>query len=321
MSKGLEIFRAGNWLDVSGQDLTFSTDDLRATAEAYDPAQFRAPLVVGHPALNDPAYGWVASVRLDGDRLIAEPERVEPQFAALVNGGQFPKISASFFHPSARENPKPGTWYLRHVGFLGAAAPGVPGLKEAHFAAAGEGVVVIEFASPALAITPQEPLMGQKTPETADFAAQQAALDQRAADLAAREQALKDKEQAARQADIVAFAAQLVTEGRVLPRDESALVAFMGQVDDRGTVAFAAPDGTKNQTPASWLREFLSRLPQQVDFSEHRPPADPITASADFAAPAGYAVAQDRLALHNRITAYQRQHGVDYATAAAAIGD
>ncbi|OYW21050.1 MAG: hypothetical protein B7Z43_11640, partial [Sphingomonas sp. 12-62-6] len=40
-------------------DIRAAEADLAATAAAYDPAKFEAPIVVGHPALDAPAYGWV----------------------------------------------------------------------------------------------------------------------------------------------------------------------------------------------------------------------------------------------------------------------
>lgn len=46
-------------------------------------------------------------------------------------------------------------------------------------------------------------------------------------------------------------------------------------------------------------------------------PTGPVTA---FKAAPGYAVAEDRAALHARVLAYQRQHACDYLTAATAIG-
>lgn len=46
-------------------------------------------------------------------------------------------------------------------------------------------------------------------------------------------------------------------------------------------------------------------------------PTGPVTA---FKAAPGYAVAEDRAALHTRVLAYQRQHACDYLTAATAIG-
>jgi hypothetical protein len=44
---------------MSGQALAFSESDLQATVAAYDPAKHEAPLVVGHPTHDMPAYGWV----------------------------------------------------------------------------------------------------------------------------------------------------------------------------------------------------------------------------------------------------------------------
>src|SRR3546814_7761915 len=120
---GLEIFKAGTHTDMAGKAHTFTAGEVVATLAAYDPALFAAPLWVGHPKVEDPAYGWVAGLSLADDIVKADPEKVEPAFAAMVNDGRFPKISASFWPPTHPSNPKPGVWYLRHVGFLGAAAP------------------------------------------------------------------------------------------------------------------------------------------------------------------------------------------------------
>lgn len=137
----LHIFRPGVHTDMRGQRLEFTADDLAATARAYDPALAEAPLVVGHPDTNAPAYGWVRGLAF-AETLQAEPDQVDPAFAELVNAGRFKKISASFYKPDAASNPCPGVWYLRHVGFLGAAAPAVKGLKSASFAASDD---VVEF--------------------------------------------------------------------------------------------------------------------------------------------------------------------------------
>lgn len=142
----LEIFKSGTWTDMNGKELSFSDEDVQATISAYDPALFKAPLVVGHPKTEDPAYGWVEKLDLAGSKMTATTDQLESQFADMVNAGRFPKVSASFFHPDSKNNPKPGVWYLRHVGFLGAAAPAVKGLKAASFSDDAEGVVTIEFA-------------------------------------------------------------------------------------------------------------------------------------------------------------------------------
>ena len=141
--KPIEIFRAGTHTAMSGDQVTITTADLAACAAAYDIALHEAPIVVGHPATNMPAYGWASGLTVDGDRLIATPGQVDPQFAEMVQAGRFKKRSASFYRPADPANPKPGTWYLKHIGFLGAQPPSVKGLKEVDFAAAGQG---LEFA-------------------------------------------------------------------------------------------------------------------------------------------------------------------------------
>ncbi len=136
----LHIFRPGAHTDMRGERIEFTAADLERAAAAYDPELSEAPLVVGHPDTNAPAYGWVRSLAF-ANTLQAEPHQVDPAFAEMVNAGRFKKISASFYKPDAPSNPKPGVWYLRHVGFLGAAAPAVKGLKAAAFTAPAEDVV------------------------------------------------------------------------------------------------------------------------------------------------------------------------------------
>ena len=126
---------------MSGATLAFSESDLAASAAAYDPALFEAPIVIGHPKTDNPAYGWVKSLTFADGALDAEPCQVDPAFAELVDAGRYKKISAAFYAPDAKNNPAPGVYYLRHVGFLGAAAPAVKGLRSPEFADAEEGIV------------------------------------------------------------------------------------------------------------------------------------------------------------------------------------
>lgn len=143
--KRFEIFRVGRHTAASGTTLSFSEDDLRRAVEAYDPALHEAPIVVGHPKDNLPAYGWVKALAFgEGGAIEAEPIQVDEAFAEMVQAGRFKKRSASFYTPDAPNNPKPGVYYLRHVGFLGAQPPAVKGLKDVAFSEEEEGVV--EFA-------------------------------------------------------------------------------------------------------------------------------------------------------------------------------
>ena len=141
----LEIFKAGTHTAMNGETLTFSDADIEAIVEAYDPDVYPAPIVVGHPQTDAPAYGWIQSLNTTDDHKIeAAPEQVDAAFAELVEAGRYKKISASFFGPDVAGNPVPGTYYLKHVGFLGATAPAVKGLKTVANFAQADGVY--EFA-------------------------------------------------------------------------------------------------------------------------------------------------------------------------------
>lgn len=146
----LPIFRAGTHVAVDGRKLTFTPEVIRELAESYDPSAHEAPLVVGHPRLDAPAYGWAKSLSVEGDVLRAVPHQVEPAFAELVNAGRFKKVSASIYLPDSPGNPCPGKHYVKHIGFLGAAAPAVKGLPSVQFA---EGDGAVEFADSLMAST------------------------------------------------------------------------------------------------------------------------------------------------------------------------
>lgn len=144
--RAVEVFRPGTFTPLSGEPITFSAADVAAMATVYDAALAPAPAVVGHPAIDAPAFAWAAAFRWEpeSERLVAELDQIEPAFAEAVAAGRYKRISMALFAPDAPNNPKPGTWYPKHVGFLGAAAPAVPGLKPVAFGDA-TGVQVFEF--------------------------------------------------------------------------------------------------------------------------------------------------------------------------------
>ncbi|MEX0617538.1 MAG: peptidase [Pseudohongiellaceae bacterium] len=142
--KRIEIFKPGSHTAMTGETIGFTEAQLRESAKAYDPALHEAPIVVGHPSHDHPAYGWIRSLDY-ADSLQAEPDQVEPQFAEMVGSGRFKKVSASFYRPDSPANPVPGVYYLRHVGFLGAQPPAIKGLKQVEFSEAGDDVVELNF--------------------------------------------------------------------------------------------------------------------------------------------------------------------------------
>lgn len=137
----LQIFRAGRHVAMSGEAIEFSDADLQACVAAYDPARHEAPIVVGHPRDNSPAYGWVGALSFADGMIEASPRDVDLEFAELVRARRYAKISASFYSPGSPSNPVPGVYYLRHVGFLGAQPPAVKGLRAPEFADGESGIV------------------------------------------------------------------------------------------------------------------------------------------------------------------------------------
>lgn len=152
-TRKIEVFRPGTFTAMSGASFTASARDLAALADRYDAENNPVPVVVGHPRTDAPAYGWVKSFTYDADaeRLIAEVGELEPGFASAVSDGRYKKISMSFHVPGAPSNPAGDALYPKHVGFLGGAAPAVPGLKPVSFTDAADliTVEVASFADPA----------------------------------------------------------------------------------------------------------------------------------------------------------------------------
>ncbi len=132
--KLIHIFAPGVHTAMSGEVIEFSQADIAATAKAYNPALYKAPLVIGHPKTDDPAQGWAARLDANVRGLFAEPMKVDAAFAQSVNDGRWGTVSSKFYRPTDPNNPVPGVWYLRHIGFLGAASPAVKGLDSPAFA-------------------------------------------------------------------------------------------------------------------------------------------------------------------------------------------
>lgn len=141
------IFRAGTHTDMHGRSWTFSEADLDGIVKRYSPGTHEAPAVIGHPQTDQPAYGWAERLSRDGEVLWVKLRAVAAEFADWVRQGWYTKISAAFYPPTDPSNPTPGHWYLKHVGFLGAAPPAVKGLPPVQLAGA-ETAATFEEAMP-----------------------------------------------------------------------------------------------------------------------------------------------------------------------------
>lgn len=126
----VEIFRAGTHTDSAGVTRTYSQADLDRMVANHQPGA-EAPLVIGHPTTDAPAWGWTDALRRVGDSLQMRVRDVHPQFEAGVEAGRYRKRSV-------RIAQGPNGWELLHVGFLGAAPPALKLAPIAFRAAPGE---------------------------------------------------------------------------------------------------------------------------------------------------------------------------------------
>ena len=266
----IDICRAGTWRDMQGHDVRLDEDRLDRIVAAHAAAD-PAPVVIGHPETDAPAYAWIDGLRRIGDRLQATFRDIAPSFREAVEAG----------HYSGRSIALQGDT-LRHVGFLGGRAPAVPGLAPTRFASAPETVVAFtkdgEGDSPddtsaddpdsLRALEPGggedgDSLVPLSAPRGRGEAAQDSgdrgdvpsdgeeeesgrvALAEQEAALAAREAALLAREAAAavddRRRAAEAAIAPHVEAGRILPAERAALVALLAALsDDPGNAGVGA---------------------------------------------------------------------------------
>ncbi|MGS4242426.1 peptidase [Serratia marcescens] len=147
-SATLAVFAPGTHTAMDGRTITFTKEDCIDLANSYDPSVSEAPFVIGHPSLTAPAYGWAERLEFRDGIVYAAPRQVNPAFAEAFNAGSYKKRSLSIYQPDSPGNPKPGHFYARHVGFLGAVPPGVKGLPDAQFAETSGDNGPLEFALP-----------------------------------------------------------------------------------------------------------------------------------------------------------------------------
>lgn len=382
--KLLHIFKPGRWTTMAGESIEFSQADCEASANAYSAALHKAPLVIGHPRTDDPAKGWVKSMVATAKGLFVEPMKVDPAFAEEVNAGRWGTISTKFYRPTDPNNPVPGVWYPRHIGFLGAQPPGVKGLEEPAFsegdddgcvcfqqgmpvsnwgletsaslfrrvrdfllaqfgqatadevipdwqieslreAARQEPAGTSAFSEPetehalagasSTANPPTEEENHEVTPEEkARLEAENAQLKQQ---LQAAQAAQQTATTAQRRAEHVAFAEQLIGEGRLAPKNKDVVVAFL-EFAGSGDTPVEFGEGDAKQPLASAFKDFLSESPKVVEFGEAATKARAAGVDAGKAAEVEFAEVEtdpDRLSLHVRATALAGEKGISYEQA------
>jgi hypothetical protein len=293
----VEILRTGTHTASSGQVVKITDDDLSAIAANYNAELHEAPAVIGHPADNHPAYGWVKGLKVVGDRLTATLDLV-PEFVEALRQGLFKKRSASIY-----PNLDGRGMYLRHVGFLGAVPPAIKALADINLKDDDKESYTLEFnertkpmnwkdwfkkqidimpddGAPMIIEAKREETPVQFTEEQVKQrevqAAEAAAKDAREkAELEFSEKTRKlEIEQAAatHKVSVKAKLEGLQTQGKVIPAwMKAGLAEFVESLSHHteangGMVINLAED--KKQTPYEWMISFLEALPKIVPLDE-----------------------------------------------------
>lgn len=123
MERWIEAFRGGTKASrgiTAAQLAEVAEDDFDANPRG---------LCFGHPKNDDPAAGRITGAKVEGNSLMVKVTDLADKAIDGIKSGAWLNRSAAFFDPHHEANPRPGKWTLRHVGLLGAAAPGIPGMQ------------------------------------------------------------------------------------------------------------------------------------------------------------------------------------------------
>jgi len=126
-----DIARAGKWKgSLAGEtaDIKITQQDLEDMAADYSTGIEEAALNTDHDSFG-PAHGWVAALRVAGDRLQAQFKLVSDELREWLKTGAYRSRSIQMHKPHAET----GRAYLTGVALLGAGSPAVKGLNPTPF--------------------------------------------------------------------------------------------------------------------------------------------------------------------------------------------
>lgn len=297
----IEVARAGTFKDMNHREIVVDSAMLDELVTSYDEEKGGAPLVFGHPKDNGPAYGWVKSLRRQGNVLLAKIGDIPDTVRSLVASKTYRHVSISYWPRQHSSSPAPATHYLRHIGLLGASAPAIPGLAEIKFAGTDGDAVTIDFAiapedvapgtelrgvldklldglrhymsdEEIAAMLPEEDrttIMGDAAQpvDAAAFSTAFASLNSVIGDGLSRVKKLEEEatDLAAHRSSTANRKAvdQAVSEGRIAPFMVPRVHEFMAALDDSAPVSFSSGGAFEEETTtiAEQFRQFIKSQP------------------------------------------------------------
>lgn len=274
MNKLFAIFKTGKHTDSTGNEKEWTEADLDNIVNSYDPKKHEAPIVIGHPTTNAPAYGWVEKLKRVGDTLYALPKQLANEFVEMVNKGLFKKRSISLYPD--------GT--LRHIGFLGAQPPAVKGLPDVEFNEEEKLSTIETDENTDLEEKPEvdikeleeklkqyEEQMKTLNQKEREFEELQTKYAQVLVEKSTMEKEIQKQKRDSQIKEFSEFVDKAIAEGKLLPKMKDTITKLYEVVSLTPVYVFS--EGVKTQ-PSQLLTELIQSMPKIIDFGETSKPVD-----------------------------------------------
>lgn len=268
MKKWFAIFKTGKHTDSTGNTKEWTEEDLDKIVESYDPQKHEAPIVIGHPKTNAPAFGWIERLKRVGDTLYAYPKQLANEFVEMVKQGLFKKRSISLYPD--------GT--LRHVGFLGAQPPAVKGLPDVEFKDSNMSISLESDEHKDLE-EPEQPDVKELEEKIKNYEEQIKNMLNKEREFENLQnkyaEILSEKERLEKEVEKQKHAAQVkefeeivdnaIEQGRLLPKLRDNVIKIFEVISSVPIYEFS--EGVKTQ-PVSLIKEFIESLPKMIDLGD-----------------------------------------------------
>lgn len=273
MKKWFAIFKTGKHTDSAGNEREWTESDLDKMVQSYDKTKHEAPIVIGHPKTNAPAFGWIEELKRVGDTLYALPKQLVNEFVEMVNKGLFKKRSISLYPD--------GT--LRHVGFLGAQPPAVKGLPDVEFKE-DEQLETIETDAATTDLEDKTDIKELEA-EIENYKTQLKVLEQKEEEfeelqtkylqLTVEKNALeKEIQKQKREAQLKEYnevVNKAIEEGKLLPKMKDNVLKIFEVLS--ATKEYEFSEGIKTQ-PVELIKDFIENMPKIIELGQNRESKD-----------------------------------------------
>lgn len=273
--KFYEVFKAGKYPQGN-----FTKKEIAEIAKNYDPKFCEAPITIDHQQ-SGPAYGWVDTVKADGDKLKVAFKDIPESFEKDVNDGKYKKVSVELYR-----NLEGKGAYLKAVSFLGAATPQVKGLEPIKFMESESDVYefnsdeepeqfseeeIVELKNQVAELEEQLAKFKEnnKKMETIKSLKEKisalndevATFKEKAKDKESIEKELSDIKTMIKNREFDEFIDKQITKGILVPTNKSTVLSVLQELD-------SVQKFGEDSTVVHDFKSFIESLPPQITFDE-----------------------------------------------------